>query len=57
MMTVVTMGATEVMVVEAAEAMVVAVAVAVAVEVKGRECEFFVPFGTAAYHTMQLTVP
>jgi hypothetical protein len=58
MMTVVTMGATEVMevmVVEAAEVMVVAVAAAV--EVKGRECEVFVPFDTAAYHTMQLTVP
>jgi len=42
---------------EAEEAEEEVVVVVVAAEVKGRECEIFLPFNTAAYHTMQLTVP
>jgi hypothetical protein len=48
-MKVVTMGAM------VAEVMVAVVAVVA--EVKGKECESFVLFDTAAYHTVQLTVP
>jgi hypothetical protein len=54
-MTVVTMGVMEVM--EVMEVMVAEVAEVAEAMVKGRECEIFVPFDTAAYHTMQLTVP